>query len=117
LGSNLVLEYRPMSDSVSVRRSRIPILSMHSLLVGGEALSPLILVHGAANSARVWTFWQNALAHRGWPSHALDLAGHGHSVATDVGVMRMADYADDVLILARALRRQTRTPFVTWGSC
>ena len=105
MGSNLVLEYRPMSDSVSTRRSRMPLLSVHSLLVGGEALSPLILVHGAANSARVWTFWQNELAHRGWPSHALDLAGHGHSVAADVGVMRMADYADDVVTLARTLRR------------
>ena len=83
----------------------MPILRVHSLLVGGEALSPLILVHGAANSARVWTFWQNELAHRGWPSHALDLGGHGHSVAADVGVMRMADYADDVVTLARTLRQ------------
>jgi len=78
-------------------------LRTHSLLVcDGERL-PLILVHGAANSARVWTFWQDELAQRGWSSHAIDLRGHGASAAIDLGATRMADYADDVVALARTL--------------
>src|SRR5438445_9637760 len=79
-------------------------LRTHSLLVcDGERL-PLILVHGAANSARVWTFWQDELAHHGWSSHALDLRGHGHGASVDVGTLRMGDYADDVVAVARTLR-------------
>ena len=33
---------------------------MHSHVVGGDK-PPVILVHGAANSARVWTFWRREL--------------------------------------------------------
>ena len=40
---------------------------------------PLILIHGSANSAAVWRFWQQALAEQGWPSYAIDLRGHGQS--------------------------------------
>lgn len=83
----------------------VPTLRVHSLLVGGEERPPLILVHGAANSARVWAFWQHELARRGWPSHALDLRGHGQSAPVDLGTARMADYADDVIALARTLRQ------------
>src|SRR5215475_1216101 len=39
----------------------------------------LILIHGSANSAAVWGFWQQALAEQGWPSYAMDLRGHGQS--------------------------------------
>jgi len=62
-------------------------------------------VHGAANSALVWTFWQDELAHRGWSSHALDLRGHGRSEAVDLVATQMADYADDVVARARELKR------------
>jgi len=93
-----------MPDPVSTRSARTPILEVHRHVVGGEARSPLILVHGAANSARVWTFWQDELAHHGWSSHALDLRGHGHGASVDVGTLRMGDYADDVVAVARTLR-------------
>jgi len=83
----------------------MPKLTVRSVLVVGEEQPPLILVHGAANSARVWTFWQDELARRGWSSHALDLRGHGQSAAVDLGATRMADYADDVVALARELRQ------------
>jgi pimeloyl-ACP methyl ester carboxylesterase len=79
-------------------------LRAHSLVVSDGGRPPLILVHGAANSARVWTFWQDELARRGWSSHAIDLRGHGASGAVDLGATRMADYAADVVALARTLR-------------
>ena len=80
-------------------------LAVHSALVVGEERPPLILVHGAANSAHVWTFWQDELARRGWSSHALDLRGHGQSGAIDLGATRMVDYTDDVVALAREVKR------------
>lgn len=54
---------------------------------------PFVLVHGAANSARVWTFWQRALAERGYAPRALDLRGHGEREMVDLTQTRMADYA------------------------
>ena len=85
-----------MSGMVAVRA--------HSLLTNSDTRPPVILVHGAANSARVWTFWQAELARRGWSSHAIDLRGHGASAPAELGTTRMADYAEDVFALARALR-------------
>lgn len=76
-----------------------------SLLADDEARAPVILVHGAANSGRVWTFWQDELARRGWSSHAIDLRGHGPSALAELGTAHMADYADDVVALARRLRQ------------
>ncbi len=61
-----------------------------------------MLVHGAANSASVWTFWQGELAARGWQAHALDLRGHGGGTV-DLSRTSMADYADDVVSFARKL--------------
>jgi pimeloyl-ACP methyl ester carboxylesterase len=63
-----------------------------------------VLVHGAANSAAVWIFWQEELCRRGWSSHALDLRGHGLSAATDLSTTRMQDYASDVIDCAAQLR-------------
>jgi pimeloyl-ACP methyl ester carboxylesterase len=80
-------------------------LRAHSVLAGDDARSPVILVHGAANSGRVWTFWQEDLARRGWSSHAIDLRGHGASVPAELASTRMADYAADVVALARTLRQ------------
>jgi pimeloyl-ACP methyl ester carboxylesterase len=60
---------------------------------------PIILIHGAANSARVWTSWQPLLAERGYASHAIDLRGHGDSPSLDLSATTMQDYADDVASL------------------
>ena len=79
-------------------------LRAHSLLTNADERPSVILVHGAASSARVWTFWQGELARRGWSSHALDLRGHGARAPAELGTTRMADYADDVVAFARALR-------------
>ena len=66
---------------------------------------PLLLVHGAANSSRVWVFWRQALERRGWTTLALDLRGHGERAVPDLGATRMADYAEDVVLAARTLPR------------
>jgi pimeloyl-ACP methyl ester carboxylesterase len=54
------------------------------------------MIHGAANSASVWTFWQRELAAPGWASYAVDLRGHGGSVPFDLSRTSMADYISDV---------------------
>lgn len=66
---------------------------------------PIILIHGAANSAAVWLLWQSELNARGWSSFALDLRGHGQRPPIDLSSVRMADYADDVRRLIRHLNR------------
>jgi pimeloyl-ACP methyl ester carboxylesterase len=73
--------------------------------VGGDRHPPVILVHGAANSGMVWRFWQGELAGRGCSSHALDLRGHGESTPVDLSNTRRGDYAADVVMVARELRR------------
>jgi len=72
-------------------------LAVHGVLPDApQRRRAFVLVHGAANSARVWTFWQQALAQAGWPSFALDLRGHGDSSACDLSGTGMSDYADDL---------------------
>ena len=66
---------------------------------------PLVLVHGAANSARVWTFWRRELEARGFEVHTPDLRGHGAQAAVDLSDTGMADYAADVVAAARTLPR------------
>ncbi|HEY8172425.1 MAG TPA: alpha/beta hydrolase [Dehalococcoidia bacterium] len=72
---------------------------------------PVVLIHGAANSAIVWTFWQRELATRGYASYAVDLRGHGASPAIDLSHTSMHDYADDV----RALLGQLSARAVVMG--
>jgi pimeloyl-ACP methyl ester carboxylesterase len=66
---------------------------------------PVILIHGSANSAAVWTFWQQELAAQGWPSYAIDLRGHGQSGPYDLSHTSMHDYAADVALLAAQFRQ------------
>lgn len=67
-----------------------------TLPVGGSARPPVVMIHGAANSAGVWTFWQRELASLGWASYAVDLRGHGGSGPFDLSRTSMADYISDV---------------------
>ena len=57
---------------------------------------PIVLIHGAANSASVWTYWQDALAQAGIASYAVNLRGHGPEEHDDLSNTSMHDYADDV---------------------
>jgi len=95
--------------------SAMPTLRAHTLLVDNDDRPPVILVHGAANSRRVWTFWQDDLTRHGWSSHAIDLRGHGASAAADLGITRMADYADDVIAFARTLRQTPCSSAGAWA--
>ena len=70
------------------------------------------MVHGAANSAGVWCFWQRELASLGWTSYPVDLRGHGASPG-DLGATSMRDYADDV---AAALRDAGKGPVIVGWS-
>jgi pimeloyl-ACP methyl ester carboxylesterase len=90
------------------------VLAVHARLPGPPVdRPPIVLVHGAANSARVWTFWQSALSDRGWPSYAIDLRGHGESSPLDLSETVMADYADDVSALSRQL--VSRPVLIGWS--
>src|SRR5881397_2557383 len=80
-------------------------LSVRGTVATAGGRSPVILVHGAANSASVWTFWQRELAARGWSSYAIDLRGHGRSDPLDLSHASMQDYATDVRVLAAQFAR------------
>lgn len=71
-----------------------------------SAHPPIVLVHGAANSAIVWTYWQQELAARRWASYAVDLRGHGKSDSSDLSRTSMHDYADDVQEIVAQLPRR-----------
>jgi pimeloyl-ACP methyl ester carboxylesterase len=80
------------------------VIAVTTVLPDDPTDKPLIvLVHGAANSALVWTFWQRELAAQGWPSHAIDLRGHGRSDPIDLSTTSMDDYASDVRSIIRDL--------------
>jgi pimeloyl-ACP methyl ester carboxylesterase len=70
----------------------------------GNDRPPIIIVHGAANSAAVWTYWQEVLANEEWASYALDLRGHGASSSLDLSSTSMHEYAADVVRLVEQLR-------------
>ncbi|MBF6600466.1 MAG: alpha/beta hydrolase [Dehalococcoidia bacterium] len=69
------------------------------------ALPPFLLVHGAANSAAVWAYWQRALAERRVTSRAVALRGHPGGPPADLARTSMQDYADDVREAMRSLAR------------
>jgi pimeloyl-ACP methyl ester carboxylesterase len=75
--------------------------------------SPIILVHGAANSSLVWTFWQQELTALDWRNHAVDLRGHGAGPPADLADTSMRDYADDVASVAE--RFPIRPIVVGWS--
>ena len=81
----------------------MPMLALSARIPATSRWPPVILVHGVANSAAVWTFWQVELAERGWAAYALDLRGHGQSTPADLARATMADYAADVQAVARQL--------------
>lgn len=68
-------------------------------------LPPFLLVHGAANSAAVWVYWQRALADLGVTSRAVALRGHPGGRPADLARTSMEEYADDVRDAMRSLAR------------
>jgi pimeloyl-ACP methyl ester carboxylesterase len=74
---------------------------------------PIVLVHGAANSSAVWTYWAPLLVADGWPVHAIDLRGHGANSTTSLVRTSMHDYLADVRQLLGQLRR--RPVIIGWS--
>jgi pimeloyl-ACP methyl ester carboxylesterase len=82
------------------------VLAIHAALPDAPTpRPPIVLVHGAANSAIVWTLWQRELAARRWPSYAIELRGHGSSTPCDLSSTSMSDYAADVCVAIDQLRQ------------
>ncbi len=67
---------------------------------------PIVLIHGAANSASVWTYWQPALAQAGFASYAVNLRGHGPEEHDNLSNTSMHDYAEDVRSCVEQLDRR-----------
>jgi len=65
---------------------------------------PVIFVHGAGTSAPVWTSWQATFVEAGWPTHNLDLRGHGDSTPMDLSRTSIFDYVANVNTVAGQLR-------------
>ena len=68
------------------------------LPLGATDKPGIVLIHGAANSGLVWTFWQEELTARGWATYAINLQGHGASSLVDLSRVAMEDYAADVCL-------------------
>ena len=47
------------------------------------ARPPILFIHGAANGAWVWQFWQREMRALGWDANVMDLRGHGLSMPAD----------------------------------
>jgi pimeloyl-ACP methyl ester carboxylesterase len=69
---------------------------------------PLLFIHGSQHAWWAWESWLGLFAAAGWRSYALSLRNHTGSkaVAQDAYLrLRVADYAEDVLAVARWLGR------------
>ena len=75
----------------------MPTLNVSANAPPDSSRPPIILLHGAANSAIVWTYWQKELAAARWPSVAIDLRGHGKGDQTDLAGVGMDDYVAGVV--------------------
>lgn len=64
---------------------------------------PILLIHGAANSAWIWRDWGQVLAGLGWPAYALALRGHRGGRPVDLGEITMDSYREDVELAAAHL--------------
>jgi pimeloyl-ACP methyl ester carboxylesterase len=65
---------------------------------------PVLLIHGMFSGAWYWEGYQRLLAERGYESYALDLRGHHDSrPVPDIGKVRVRDFVEDALEIARTL--------------
>lgn len=72
----------------------------------GSALAPPVLfAHGFGQSRYAWTRAAETLAARGWRAVTFDARGHGDSDRVAGGAYRLEQFVDDLLDVARSLRR------------
>ena len=69
------------------------------------AMPPVLLIHGMFGGAWYWEGYQSLLASRGYESHAINLRGHhGSRPVADIGKVRIENYVEDALEVAKSLR-------------
>lgn len=56
----------------------------------------VLLIHGAASGAWIWSAWRRNLAALGWQAIVIDLRGHGRSIPIDLSAVTLEDYVSDV---------------------
>jgi pimeloyl-ACP methyl ester carboxylesterase len=97
----------PFPGRPAVRREDVEVESGRNLsaLVWGAAPPDLVLLHGGAQNAHTWDTVALALDR---PLVAVDLPGHGHSDGGRQGSLGLADNADDVAVVIRALAPEAR---------
>ena len=76
-----------------------------SIIPHSVNLPPCILLHGAANSELVWTYWLEVLSAEGAAAFAVRLRGHDGSMSYDLSRTSMNDYVSDVCALAGQLNQ------------
>lgn len=71
----------------------------------GQERTPLLFIHGAYSSARIWEpFFLPFFARHGYASYALSLRGHGKSAGRErLAATRLRDYVADVASVAEKL--------------
>src|SRR3989304_5594473 len=67
---------------------------------------PILLIHGMFGGAWYWEGYQRVLAEHCYESYAMDLRGHHDSrPVPKLGRVRVRDYVEDALEVARTLER------------
>jgi hypothetical protein len=85
-----------------------PVLSVSvALPCEAEDRPPIVLVHGAANSASVWAFWVGELVRGGWPAYATEEYGITGRDVDDQPAMPDLDREERLIALA-SLGRESR---------
>lgn len=67
---------------------------------------PVLLAHGGGQTKRAWKRVSVLLAAQGFRAIALDLRGHGESDWAEDGAYDVADFAQDLIAVARSFERR-----------
>ena len=74
---------------------------------------PIVMVHGMFAGAWPFANYQRHFAGLGHPTYAVDLRGHlGSRPVSDIGRVRMRDFADDAVAVARHVARVDGSPML-----
>lgn len=81
-------------------------ISLLADILGPDSGRPIILAHGGGQTRHAWKDTAERLAGAGWRAIALDLRGHGNSDWSPGGDYRIDRFVEDLLSLARDLKRR-----------
>ena len=74
-------------------------------VVGGDGQPAILLAHGGGQTRHAWDRTMRKLCAHGYRAIALDLRGHGDSDWSEDGRYELDAFADDLIAVARHLRR------------